>query len=73
MCIVSQEKRRDFNQRDEWEQESLLADTWCSTCNEASLGIENPSEYEVKGVVYLEGTCPQCGEQVVMTINEELV
>ena len=70
---MAQEKRRDFNARDEFEQDELLSDTWCTTCNEANLGLENPSEYEVKGVVYLEGTCPQCGDPVVMTINEELV
>lgn len=71
--MAVKKKRRDFNDRDEWEREDILAEIWCDNCGEGNLGIENPSEYEIKGQVYLEGPCNQCGEPVVLRIGEELV
>lgn len=71
--MAVQKKRRDFNDRDEWEREDILSEIWCDNCGKGNLGIESPSEYEIKGTVYLEGACLQCSEPVVMRIDEELV
>lgn len=68
--LDKRKKSRDFRERDEWEQDELLSTLWCDTCDAGNLEVINPQEYEVKGVVYLEATCPECGEPVVMTINE---
>jgi len=60
---------RDFRERDEWERDELLSAVWCDNCNDGNLGVLNPSEYEIKGVIYLEGTCAECGESVVTKIE----
>ena len=70
-AVHKKKKTRDFRDRDEWTQDELLSTLWCDTCNEGNLGVLNPQEYEVKGVVYLEGVCTQCGEPVVATIADD--
>ncbi len=69
--VIQKKKGRDFRDRDEWARDEILGSMWCDNCNEGNLGVENPQEYEVKGVVYLEGICVQCGEPVVITIADE--
>lgn len=62
--------KRDFSQRDEFEQYDVLAAVWCDECNAANLGVEDPVEYEEDGVILLEGRCRQCGEEVVARIEQ---
>ncbi len=53
---------RDFNARAEEEQQAFLEQTWCDECQEVNLGMKNPSEYLLKGTVFIEGECNRCGE-----------
>ena len=61
---------RDFSSRDEWDQLDLVSVMWCDYCGRDNVGIDEPDEYEVNGVVYLEGECRECGQTVVATIPE---
>lgn len=60
---------RDFSTRPESEQTWLRKNTWCSTCDAADLGMRDPHEYTEGGVNYVEGQCPQCGNQVRSSID----
>lgn len=64
---------RDFKLRNEWQREQLLAQVWCDYCGAGDLGVEEPYEYEVNGVIYLEGLCAKCGREVVSTVDESLM
>jgi len=61
--------KRDFTSRDEFEQEMLIAETWCDYCGAHDLGLLDPYEFEVNGVVYLEGRCARCEREVVREIR----
>ena len=62
---------RDFYQRDEEDQQAFLTQTWCNHCMEADLGMKNPQEYELNGVVYIEGNCVNCGATVTTEIADD--
>ncbi len=54
---------RDFYQRDEEEQAAFLEQTWCNECREVDLGMTDPKEYELDGIVAIEGKCKKCGNK----------
>ena len=58
----------EFLLRTEEEQELLIADVWCSKCQEYNLGLDEPHEFEGNGVMFLEGKCTQCG----LTVTAEI-
>ncbi|MFY9179213.1 MAG: hypothetical protein WAO12_05465 [Venatoribacter sp.] len=62
---------RDFFARDKEDQQAFLTQTWCNNCIAADLGMTNPEEYELNGVVYVEGKCARCGEKVVTEIADD--
>ena len=55
-------KYRNPKSRDQFEQEWLIEKTWCEHCIAAELGINNPSECEENGHVFIEGICRCCGK-----------
>ena len=62
---------RDFFARDEEDQQAFLSQTWCNQCMEANLGMVEPVEYELDGVVYVEGKCSKCGDVMVTEIADD--
>lgn len=62
---------RDFSARDPEEQQEFLTMTWCNNCMQVDLGMVEPQEYELDGVVYIEGKCKVCGEPVTTEIAPE--
>ena len=62
---------RDFFARDKEDQDAFLSQTWCNNCMEADLGMVEPQEYELNGVVFVEGKCKKCGEVVVTEIADD--
>ncbi len=62
--------KKKFFLRDEDEQERLVSEVWCTTCEEGDLGLLEPQEFEANGIVFLEGKCAQCGNEVVSEIAE---
>ena len=68
---MSDRKERDFYARDLEEQRSFLQYTWCNHCMEMDLGMVNPVEYELEGIIYVEGDCKKCGETVVTELDDE--
>ena len=62
---------RDFYARDKDDQDAFLSQTWCNTCMEVDLGMKEPQEYELNGVVYIEGKCAKCGDLVTAEIADD--
>ena len=62
---------RDFFARDAEEQQSFITETWCDHCKELNLGMKNPREYELYGIVFIEGDCNKCGQPVLTEITED--
>ena len=62
---------RDFYQRGAEEQASFLEQTWCNKCQAVDLGMTDPEEFELEGVVMIEGKCKKCGETVTTEIFGE--
>lgn len=62
---------RDFYARDKEDQEAFLTQTWCNDCMAVDLGMKEPEEYELNGVVYIEGKCAKCGSQVTTEIADD--
>ncbi|WP_370293323.1 hypothetical protein [Thalassolituus sp.] len=62
---------RDFYARDKDDQDAFLSQTWCNTCMEVDLGMKEPQEYELNGVVYIEGKCAKCGDLVTTEIADD--
>lgn len=62
--------KRDFYERDEFQQYDVLKAVWCDECDAPNLGIEDPVEYEEGGIILLEGKCAQCGEEVIARIEQ---
>jgi len=60
---------RHFEAKPPDEQEWMLQNTWCKTCNEADLGMERPTGFEKGGIVVVEGLCKKCGA----TIRSEVI
>ncbi|WP_417222230.1 hypothetical protein [Amphritea sp.] len=68
-----QEERieRDFSARSEEEQQAFLQQTWCDSCQAVNLGMINPREYLLKGIVFIEGDCCHCGDAVITELTED--
>lgn len=64
-------QERNFSARDDADQQDFLTQTWCNNCMEADLGMKEPSEYEIDGVIFIEGICNKCGETVVTEIADD--
>ena len=62
---------RDFYARPEDEQQAFLTQTWCNNCQEIDLGMKDPKEYELNGVVVIEGKCKKCGEPIITEIADD--
>jgi hypothetical protein len=68
---MAEEIARDFFARDLEEQNAFLTQTWCNQCMEADLGMTNPREYELNGIVFVEGQCTQCKSPVFTELTDE--
>lgn len=67
----SQRVARDFNARPPEERQLFLTDTWCDNCQQLGLGMREPEEYELYGILFIEGKCCQCGESVLTELTED--
>jgi len=65
--------KKDFYLRPIDEQEWLIENTWCDKCNKADTGIENPTEFEQNGKLYISGFCKSCGSELISEIKDELI
>ena len=61
----------DFYLRTPEDQKAFLQYTWCQHCQEVDLGMTDPVEYELDGVIYIEGKCSKCGELVVTELQDD--
>ena len=52
------------------ERQWLVENSWCDQCNAADLGIDEPSEYEENGHIFVEGICRVCGKRIRSEIAE---
>lgn len=54
----------------EIERDIYLNDSWCDTCNEADLGINNPELYVEDGRKYITGNCKvygsKCSSEIIV-------
>ena len=64
-------KERAFLARSEEEQKDFLKYTWCNSCLEVDLGMQNAKEFQADNKVWIEGDCLKCGDKVVTEIDEE--
>lgn len=62
---------RDFTLRSKEDREELLLHTWCDHCQKVDLGMSDPLEYELHGIIFLEGKCQMCGEVVLTEITDD--
>lgn len=62
---------RDFSARDPDEQALFLRETWCDHCQQINLGMKDPVEYELQGIVFIEGRCCRCGEIVLTELTDD--
>ena len=62
---------RDFNSRDPKDREELMYHTWCDVCQQVDLGMTDPQEYELHGIVFIEGRCQVCSNPVYTEIDDE--
>jgi hypothetical protein len=64
-------RRRDFYCRDSSERVWMLESTWCEDCRLPDLGIDDPTEFEEDGLVYIEGRCRICGCRLTSEIVDQ--
>ncbi|MCP8687379.1 hypothetical protein [Marinobacterium sedimentorum] len=69
--MLDERTMRDFGARDEDEQQAFLTQTWCDNCQQANLGMHTVIEYELKGVLFIEGKCAGCGEPVLTELTDD--
>ena len=62
---------RRFEARPSDEQQWMIENTWCDTCQEADLGIVEPMEFELDDKVFIEGCCKKCGAIVTSEVVEK--
>jgi uncharacterized RDD family membrane protein YckC len=60
---------KNFYSRPEDEQEWLIQNTWCDRCQKADTGLENPTEFEQNGKLYISGFCNSCGRELISEIE----
>lgn len=68
---MSERKLRDFYARDEASQKEFLHYTWCNACMASDLGMTDPVEYEIEGVVFIDGACVACGATVTTELQDD--
>ena len=61
----------DFTVRPADEQEEFLSMTWCNTCQEMDLGMDEAREFKTESLWWIEGRCRRCGDKVITEIQEE--
>ncbi|NVK42869.1 MAG: hypothetical protein HWE39_16630 [Oceanospirillaceae bacterium] len=69
--MTDERQMRDFEARDDAEKLAFLEHTWCDNCQQANLGMTDPVEYVLKGIVFIEGRCRQCGQPVVTELTDD--
>lgn len=62
---------RDFDQRTSDDQKELTERTWCDHCQQVDLGMTHPEEYELHGLIFIEGRCKECKEIVLTEITDD--
>jgi hypothetical protein len=62
---------RDFFAREKDDQDAFLSQTWCNECMAADLGMVEPQEYEIDGVIVVEGKCAKCGAAIMTEIADD--
>lgn len=62
---------RDFFSRDVDDQQAFLTQTWCNQCMAADLGMVEPVEYEIDGIIFVEGKCKKCGSDICTEIADD--
>lgn len=62
---------RDFSARAPEEQALFLRETWCDHCQQEGLGMRDAFEYELHGIIFIEGRCCRCGEPVLTELTED--
>ena len=62
---------RDFSARDPEERQAFLTQTWCDQCQEANLGMHAVIEYELKGILFIEGKCLRCDQPVLTELTDD--
>jgi hypothetical protein len=62
---------RDFEGRSNEDKADFLKHTWCNHCSEADLGMDQPVEYEYKGIVTIEGRCLVCRQPVYTELTDD--
>ena len=62
---------KTFSARSQEERDAFLKYTWCNTCMEVDLGMEEVKEYQSDDRLWLEGKCLKCGDIIVTEIEEE--
>ncbi|MBR9882169.1 hypothetical protein [Marinobacterium lacunae] len=62
---------RDFFARTPEERAIFMHETWCDNCQQVNLGMIEPFEYELHGIVFIEGRCCRCGEAVLTELTED--
>lgn len=63
--------KRDFNRRDEADQQAFLTQTWCDKCQQADLGMSDAVEYAQGKLTLIEGKCNKCGGLVVTELTQD--
>lgn len=71
MTEKDERKPRDFTARPAKEQQEFIDNTWCEHCLKENLGLVEPEEYELSGVIFIEGKCKQCAKIVVTELTDE--
>ncbi len=69
--MESERTMRDFTKRSAEDQQAFVELTWCDKCQKENLGLHEPCEYKLAGVVYIEGKCNQCKEVVVTELTDD--
>ena len=70
---IDKKIRKDFYIRPIEEQEWLLENTWCESCKKADTGIENPTEFEINGILYISGFCKSCDTELISEIKDQQI
>jgi len=68
---VDEKKVRDFSARSQAEQQDFIENTWCDSCQKENLGLNSPCEYELSGIIYVEGKCKVCSNIVVTEFTDD--
>ena len=62
---------RDFFAREIEEQKAFLEQTWCDNCQQVNLGMVEPEEYEMNGIIFIEGKCANCNTVILTELTDD--